>query len=182
MNFDYDLAVRNARVLVEQTRNAGWELARICSEVAGAGIPARTFAEDVGISRAYVEKLVRTWDRCASRRHEKRSFAEFFVLANTTPGRAERLEAVAESEGISVSIARNRKLVPADKARRPDLLAELVAIRLRIVRAAEAAKVAAEHMNDVSTFETVANEIREAADQLVTALTTSELPRLKSVR
>jgi hypothetical protein len=37
-------------------------------------------------------------------------------------------------------------------------------------------------MNDVSTFQSVANEIREAADQLVTALTTSELPRLKSVR
>jgi hypothetical protein len=113
MNFDYDLAVRNARVLVEQTRNAGWELARICSEVTEAGIPARTFAEDVGISRASVEKLVRTWDRYAYRMHEKRSFAEFFVMASTTKERAERLEAVAESGGISVSTARNRNLVPS---------------------------------------------------------------------
>jgi hypothetical protein len=170
MNFDYDLAVRNARVLVEETRNAGWELARICSEVTEAGIPARTFAQDVGISRTYVEKLVRTWDRYAERRYEKRSFAEFFVMAATTMERAERLEAVAESEGISVSTARNRSLVPSDKAKRPDLLAELVAIRLRIVRATESAKVAAEHMHDVSTFQSVAQEIRDAAAELVTAL------------
>jgi hypothetical protein len=170
MNFDYDLAVRNARVLVEQTRNAGWELARICSEVTEAGIPARTFAEDVGISRAYVEKLVRTWCRYAYRMHEKRSFAEFFVMASTTKERAERLESVANQEGISVSTARNRKLVPSDKAKRPDLLAELVAIRLKIVRATEAAKVAAEHMNDVSTFQSVAGEIQQASRELVKAL------------
>jgi hypothetical protein len=170
---DYQQAVENARRLLAESQSASWELARICHEVTEAGIPARTFAEDVGISRTYVEKLVRTWDRYAYRMHEKRSFAEFFILANTTRERAERLEAVAQREGISVSTARNLKLAPSDKEKqRPDLLKDLVSVRQRLLVSVDRAKVAAQYA-DVSTLQSVAEEIRDAARELLRALSGS---------
>jgi hypothetical protein len=169
LQMDYEQAVKNARRLIEESQSANWELARICHDVTEAGVPARTFAGDVGISRAYVEKLVRTWDRYAGRRHEKRSFAEFFVMASTTKERAERLESVADKEGISVSTARNLMLVPSDSSKRPDLLKDLVRIRQRLLVSVDRAKVAARYA-DVSTLTSVAEEIRDAALQLVIAL------------
>jgi hypothetical protein len=166
---DYQQAVENARRLLAESQSASWELARICHEVTEAGIPARTFAQDVGISRAHAEMLARTWKRYAGRRHEKRSFSEFYLLASTSRERAAKMEEIADREGLAVTTVRNYGLAPPAKGKRPDLLKDLVSVRQRLLVSVDRAKVAAQYA-DVATLQSVAEEIRDAALQLVTAL------------
>jgi hypothetical protein len=136
-----------------QGNDAYWRLAEITSAVLEAGITAKEWAAVVGMSHQHANMLARTWKKYASRRHERRSFAELYYLAGTSRERAAVIEEVAERENLSGLTIRNYGLGPPAKGKRPDLLKDLV-IRQRLLVSVDRAKAAA-HYADETTLGSV---------------------------
>jgi hypothetical protein len=176
MNYQRDVEVgRNLLQTASRTELESsacyWELASLTYRVTSAGISGRRWAADLGCSPTRVSLLRSVWSRFGSRKNAVR-FTDA-IQACHDPRTAEQFIVEAAELGLSVSGLRQRKLkgttrVPSQRKPEP-VLRNLVSARACVLRALDAVK-AGRTPEDAEAVRDVAEEIVQAADDLVKAL------------
>ncbi|MEX2459249.1 MAG: hypothetical protein WD770_09720 [Actinomycetota bacterium] len=114
---DYDRALERGRTLLTRSEQDQWELAELTHTVLVAdGRSLRKWAADLGVSKTHVARLRDVWIRYGGvpDQGHRRTFAEYYTLADVPKDRADEIEREAEETGEGVDRIR-RKGRPRDR-------------------------------------------------------------------